>query len=213
MSECLAVSRLAEDKAKEVQWRAMLEDRTMEQAERVEQKEAEDSQEVYMGNSTKKDEDRVREVLTLKTRDHFTALPAELRNRIYSFCQEPDRPLRLKSRTQGSDKRPIGKYLALTQVSRQIRAEFKPMYRNKIGHAILRPWEAVRFVETFFPCHEMDEEMENKNSKSARSVGNAAEFSATHWTSRSINICVILGPFAEESNDNTRNVVDLKPLL
>ncbi|KAL5442719.1 hypothetical protein PMIN07_004413 [Paraphaeosphaeria minitans] len=154
LRKSLAALRLAQNKAREVEWRIMLEDRRKKQAELATQKEAEAKRKAYaeeieMRKCAYNDQKR----LALKTLGPFLALPAEVRNIVYSFCQEP-KLLALKPQISGSSYNKIGEYFALTQVNRQIRAEFMPMHRKHTVRATMDPWEVVRFVDTFFPLHE-----------------------------------------------------------
>ncbi|KAH7093428.1 hypothetical protein FB567DRAFT_587861 [Paraphoma chrysanthemicola] len=69
----------------------------------------------------------------------FLELPAEIRNTIYIYCQ-PDVPKRLvrKPLVPGSDPLPTrhAEVLGLTQVNKQVRDEFLPIYWKGVSHSV-----------------------------------------------------------------------------
>ncbi|OAG11619.1 uncharacterized protein CC84DRAFT_1170496 [Paraphaeosphaeria sporulosa] len=194
LSKSLAAMRLAEDKAREVQWRVMLEDRRKKQAELAMQKEAATKRQTHAEEMEKRGNVyHDQKQLALKTLGPFMALPAEVRNNVYLFCQEP-KPLALKPRTSDSSYNKIGKYFALTQVNRQIRAEFMHMHREHIDRATMDPWDVVHFVNTFFPSEEMGDERPN--------------------AAINVHIAINLDPIMGSVYDHTQiPTLDLKPLL
>ncbi|KAF2818145.1 hypothetical protein CC86DRAFT_461225 [Ophiobolus disseminans] len=77
----------------------------------------------------------------------FLKLPAELRNSVYEYCLVPS-GLKLKFKGgRCTDRDRSG--ASLTQVCKQIRNEFRPLYLGNIVY--IRLSEAERFVQDFLP--------------------------------------------------------------
>ncbi|KAL1610137.1 hypothetical protein SLS60_001802 [Paraconiothyrium brasiliense] len=139
LSRSLAAMRLAEDKERDARWRIMQEQRRAKQTVLAEQKGFEDKKTAAAEKlENSQAEYRNQKRLALETLGPFLSLPAELCNYIYSFCKEP-KLLLPRSRTNDDDNKTVGEYLALTQVNKQIRAEFKPMHGEWIKGATVDP--------------------------------------------------------------------------
>ncbi|KAF2792520.1 hypothetical protein K505DRAFT_362834 [Melanomma pulvis-pyrius CBS 109.77] len=96
----------------------------------------------------------------------FMDIPAELRNLIYEYCVEEPRctfstkTVYLTKRKPDQDavhtvrrgrrKQWIRQFFALTQVCRQIRSEFRPIYM-KDNQTWIRIKDSAEYIETFFP--------------------------------------------------------------
>jgi hypothetical protein len=78
-------------------------------------------------------------------------LPGELRNRIYGYCVEPKRRELLRNpKPTGIFLRSFGDYGSLRYVSRQLRAEFSPIYNANTVTKIHQP-DVNSFITTFYP--------------------------------------------------------------
>ncbi|KAI8931065.1 hypothetical protein NX059_012076 [Plenodomus lindquistii] len=80
-------------------------------------------------------------------------LPGELRNKIYSFCGE-EKVIHVY--WIGTARKPVGSFFALTQVCRQIRAEYRPLYMAQTQHVFHRVDVCKRYVNGLFPLSSSD---------------------------------------------------------
>ncbi|KAF2439622.1 hypothetical protein P171DRAFT_476756 [Karstenula rhodostoma CBS 690.94] len=183
LSKSLAAMRLADDKKREIRWRVMLQDQRKKQAALAVQKDIEAKRRAHSEEMEERQaEYRYQKQLALKTLGPFVALPAE------------SKPLALKLGTNESNSKAIGEYFALTQVNRQIRAEFMPLNRKHIARATMGPWDVAHFIRTFFPWDEMDDERPSAAIK--------------------VKIIINLNPFMGCVYDHIQiPTLDLKPLL
>ncbi|KAF2024500.1 hypothetical protein EK21DRAFT_117696 [Setomelanomma holmii] len=75
-------------------------------------------------------------------------IPGEIRNKIYAYCTE-DRVLVLLLRYEGQHY--AGDFRSLTQVCRQLRDEFRPLYQRLTTIRPYFPDLQKRYIEAFYP--------------------------------------------------------------
>jgi hypothetical protein len=78
---------------------------------------------------------------------------AELRNRIYTYCHE-DGQVRIDRASEGVQQT-IG-FRGLTQASRQLRQEFRPLYLEQTSFALRWPHLIDKYLSAFYPETELD---------------------------------------------------------
>jgi hypothetical protein len=91
----------------------------------------------------------------------FLALPGEVRNKIYEYAAESiSQPPTFSKhpKRRSASQRPL--FLGLTQVCRQIRTEYLPLYRSRTIH-IVGVDEATKYIDTFFWAETVDSALLN----------------------------------------------------
>jgi hypothetical protein len=76
----------------------------------------------------------------------------ELRNKVYEYCIEPE-PIFVSYHPQSSTQQ-AGSLRSLTQVCRQIRTEFRPLYMEQTSFRFRSPQYCAEYIDAFYPVSE-----------------------------------------------------------